>query len=319
MHSTFRWRGKLYHATYKGHIPADLLISLVSGLSRIIVLGYSCVHEESDAEVPYDHTHFAWLWASAVDLIGCHLMDVMHGGMRVHPNIECKRSLLWMELVFTKYHAGHKVGADGKTTFVEPVAGPWQKLPAGLEWSEFILTEVQAAPDLLAGCVAAGIRPRSVSDVLILQSRKRPDPFDHNYSRATFKSIDLPATFTSRVHGTLQIYGDVGLGKTEWACAQFENPLLVTTRDTLKAFKPGFHDGIVLDKMRFNDWTVTDAEQLTEYHQPVQIKVLYGKADIPKRTLKIVVTNAKDVWPIDTFGQIVGRRVSQLEIKSAMF
>lgn len=314
MNSNFRWRGRLYHATYKGHIPPAALVSLVKNLSGIRVLGTSCVHEESDAEAPYDHTHFAWVWERAVDLSGCHLMDVTHGGTRVHPNIESKKSLAWIERVFTQYHAGHKTGDDGKPAFVEPVGGPWQALPAEFEWSEYTLTEVQDAPDLLTGCVVAGIRPRSVSDVLLLQSHKCPAPFDHTFPRSAFKLPNLPTDFTSRKHGALQIYGAVNLGKTEWACAQFENPLLVTTRDKLKSFKAGFHDGIVLDKIIFNDWSVTDAEQLTEYCQPVQIKVRYGIAEIPKYTLKIIVTNKKDVWPVDPFGQIVGRRVSQLEI-----
>ena len=315
----FRWRGRLYHATYKGHIDAAMLRARLGCISSVPVLGWSCVHEESDAEAPYAHTHFAWVWERAVDLQGCHLMDVNDGGVTVHPNIETKKSIAWMELVFTRYHAGHKHGADGKPTFTAPVAGPWQQLPAAFEWSDYILSEVSSSPDLQAGCALAGIRPKTVNDVLALQSHKRPAPFDHNYSRDQFKPLALPAEFVSRQHGTLQIYGGVGLGKTEWACAQFDNPLLVTTRDGLRGFKPGVHDGIVLDKMLFNDWTVTDAEALTDWTQPAQIKCRYHFANIPKRTVKIVVTNRKDAWPTDPFGQLVGRRISQLEIKNRLY
>ena len=315
----FRWRGKLYHLTYKGHIPPILLRARVLNLSTIRVIGISCVHETSDAEAPYDHTHFAWIWERAVDLVGCDKMDVHFGGARVHPHIQTSKSLAWMERVFTQYHRGFKASADGKLAFSEPADGPWQELPAEFEWSEYIVSEVQESSDLQSGCAAAGIRPRSVSDVMLLQNNKRPAAFDHNFDRASFKPLSLPTEFTSREMGTLQIYGPVRLGKTEWACAQFDNPLLVTSRDVLKEFRPGFHDGIVLDKMLFRDWAVCDAEQLTEYNQDVRLKCRYGTARIPKRTPKIVVTNEKDAWPLDPHGQLVGRRVVQLEITFRLY
>ena len=316
----FRWRGRLYHATYKGFIAADVLVARLSSVSSIPVVGWSCVHEDSDAEVPYSHTHFAWIWARAVDLTGCDLMDVFDNGGRVHPNIENKKSIAWMEKLFIQYHAGHKLdGETGKLAFIPPVDGPWQKLPADFEWSEYIVSDVQDSPDLRAGCAVAGIRPKSVADVHLLQVHKRPAPFDHNFGRDAFKALALPQSFTARQLGTLHIYGAVNLGKTEWACAQFDNPLLVTSRDVLCDFLPGIHDGIVLDKMLFNDWTVVDCEALTDYTQPAAIKCRYKPARIPKRTPKIVVTNTKDAWPKDPFGQLVGRRVVQMEIKDRLY
>lgn len=316
--SQFRWRGRFYHLTYRGHISPQALLLLLASISRVKVLGTSIVHEESDAEAPYDHTHFAWLWEKAVDLVGCGIMDIFHSGSMVHPNIETKKSIQWIERLFVQYHAGHKTGADGKPKYVKPIA-LMQELPQCFEWGDYITTEVMEAPDLLSGVCAAGIRPKTVSDVHLLQQHKRPAPFDHNYTRNMFKPQQLPQAFEMREVGSLQIHGAVRLGKTEWACAQFDNPLLVTSRDTLKDFRPGLHDGIVIDKMVFNDWTVTDAEALTDWTQPAQIKCRYGVAKIPKRTPKIIVTNARDVWPTDPFGQIVGRRVAQMHVTVPMF
>ena len=67
-------------------------------------------------------------------------MDVTVGNARVHPNIESKKSVTWIERVFVVYHAGHKVGVDGKLSFVEPAAGPWQELPQSFEWADYIVT-----------------------------------------------------------------------------------------------------------------------------------------------------------------------------------
>ena len=309
---SFRWRSTAYHLTYAGHIPRDVLLALLTTLSSIPIVGWSIVHETSDAEAQYDHTHLAWLWKRAVNLSGAQLMDIRYNGVLIHPNIVTKRSLQWVQRIFTLYHHGHKEGSD---KVVPPVAGPWQELPQSFDWTEFISTEVSNAPDLLAGVHIAGVAVRSVSDVLLLQTHKRPAPFEHNYTHDQFRPISLPPSFGSSM-GTLQIYGDVNLGKTEWACAQFDNPCYTTSRQGLKDFKPHFHDGIVIDKMVFDDWTVTDCEALTDYTQPAQIKVLYGIVKIPKHTKKIIVTNHQNVWPRDPFGQLVGRRVAQMHIST---
>ena len=46
----FRWRGRLYHLTYKGHIAHDTLVAHLGNVTSIKALGWSCVHEESDTE-----------------------------------------------------------------------------------------------------------------------------------------------------------------------------------------------------------------------------------------------------------------------------
>ena len=313
----YRWRSKYYHLTYAGHIDKDLLLAKLRSITTTMVLGTSIVHESSDSEAPYDHTHFAWLFKTAVDLRGSRIMDIQTANGAIHPHILTKKSVPWMAQIFTKYHCGHKAGSGGG--FVAPVAGPWQNLPQCFEFDQYTLTEVAEAPDLMSGVLAAGVTARSVSDVLLLQNAKRPPPFDHNFAATSFLPLILPPLYAGGHLGTLHIYGPIRLGKTEWACAQFENPLLVTTRDALRDFIPNYHDGIVLDKMLFNDWTVTDCESLTDYTQPATIKVRYGNAKIPKRTRKIVVTNEKNAWPSDPHGQLVGRRVSQLHITSRTY
>lgn len=312
--SAFRWRARLWHLTYKGHIPAEQLLAqlmAVSGSRR--VLGSSIVHETSDAEAPFDHTHFAWMWEQDPNLCGAHLMDMEHEGQSVHPHAVHKKSIKWMETVFTRYHHGHKADACGKLTFVRPAAGPWQQLPQEFEWNEVLLTEVSNAPDLVEGAQIAGIGVRSMHDVQLLQNAKRSLPFEHNFDRSSFKQLELPIAFMSRTVGTLHIYGEINLGKTEWACAQFENPLYVTERNQLLDFRAGWHDGIVIDKLLpRNAFTLDECEALTDFTQPAAIKCLFRVARVPKRTPKIFVTNAEAAWPQDPMGRIVGRRVAQL-------
>ena len=123
----FRWRSRWWHLTYAGHIDPDVLLRLllsVSASATLRVNGSSIVHERSDVDAPYDHTHFAWMWETAPNLRGAHLMDADVAGVRDHPHAESRKSLKWMETVFTQYHVGHKTAASGKPVVIAPVAGP---------------------------------------------------------------------------------------------------------------------------------------------------------------------------------------------------
>ena len=317
----FRWRARAWHLTYAGHVPPEMLLLLLAAATSVPVLCWSIVHEVSDAEAPYDHTHLAWLWAGPVNLHGSRIMDVVVNGRAVHPHAEHRKSLPWLQGIFERYHHGHKAcGRGGKSKFVQPHAGPWQVTSPGFEWHACIITEVSEAIDLIEGAQIAGVQIRSMHDVLLAQNHKRPLPFDHNFERSSFLSLDLPEEFTSRAVGTLQIWGKRGLGKTEWTLSQFENPLYVTQRNLLLDFRPGWHDGIVIDKLLPREaFSLYECEGLTDYTQPAAIKCLYKVAQIPKRTPKIVVTNVRDAWPQDPDEILVGRRVAQLHVTAKMY
>ena len=154
---TFRWRSRAWHLTYRGHVPPERLLSLLFSSTSIRAIGTSIVHEHSDAEVPYPHTHMAWLWERAPNLHGARLFDVVLDGCVVHPHAVHKKSLRWLQHIFAHYHHGHKATAAGKHAFVAPTAGPWQVLPPGFEWNDAILTEVSEASDLIEGAQLADV------------------------------------------------------------------------------------------------------------------------------------------------------------------
>jgi hypothetical protein len=251
-------------------------------------------------------------------------MDVVVDNSVVHPHMVYKKSLKWLQHLFTRYHHGHKSTAAGRPTFVSPLAGPWQVLPPAFEWNDAILTEVNDAADLVEGAQLAGVGVRSLHDVLLLQQAKRPRCFEHNFARGSFLPLALPEAFTTRAVGTLHIWGAVRLGKSEWALAQFDNPLYVTERNDLLDFRAGWHDGIVIDKLKPCErppagFTLAECEKLTDFTLPASIKCLYKTARIPRGVPKIVVSNVCDVWPADPEGQIVGRRVAQLHICERLY
>ena len=93
----FRWRARAWHLTYAGHVPPEMLLLLLAAATSVPVLCWSIVHEVSDAEAPYDHTHLAWLWAGPVNLHGSRIMDVVVNGRAVHPHAEHRKSLPWLQ------------------------------------------------------------------------------------------------------------------------------------------------------------------------------------------------------------------------------
>ena len=66
-------------------------------------------------------------------------------------------------------------------------------------------------------------------------------------------------------------------------------------------------------------FALAECERLTDFTLPATIKCLYRTARIPRGVRKIVVSNLRDVWPEDPEGQIVGRRVVQLQIGMRLY
>ena len=89
---SFRWCARAWHLTYAGHVPPQVLLLLLAAATSVKVLGTSIVHEVSDAEVPYDQTHFSWLWAGPVNLHGAHIMDAFGLGRTIHPHVRSTAS-----------------------------------------------------------------------------------------------------------------------------------------------------------------------------------------------------------------------------------
>lgn len=87
------------------------------------------------------------------------------------------------------------------------------------------------------------------------------------------------------------VVGNAGIGKTEWALAHFERPLLVNDIDKLKGFDPERFDGIVFDDMGFEHWPVQCQIHITDWTQPRDIRCRFFNGTIPAKTRKIFCCN----------------------------
>ena len=327
----FRWRAKRFHLTYKSLITKDVLLSLLTAFTTAIgnnVLAWSIVHEMGNTDYDYEHTHLAWIWRDVPNARGSRRMDFQsEGGQWIHPNIGINSAINWMKHIFLRYHFGYKKDPiTGKEVYKAPIAGPWQEFPPNWQWNVYTVEEVANAPNLIAGVNMAGITPRSVGDVSLLQKAAKHRRIEEcmsqgsHYTRDQFRQdLDLPTEWVNGTINCLQIWGPVNTGKTNWALAQFERPLHVTSKDALRYLTPE-HDGIVFDKMTFtSDWTLDQCEVITDFEHAGTFHIRYDIVVIFARLKKIVVTNQKNVWPSDPDNRLVGRRVVQYEVTEKLF
>lgn len=220
----FRWRGKMYHLTYKGHIRAfDLLDLAEKELGKL--LAYSVVWEAPEKKgvregLPYNHTHFLFWLVDPPDKIGERKMDYKD----VHPNIQTRSSKKWFWHVYKIYHWKDPVGPIWNEEIPQ-----WEPLQHADEIPQDMAAEAidiaLAAPTLADACKELEIVPKSVSDVhCVRQNNKRKwtpmeIEFTENWieSDVTKQIDEWFRTAKKGVRGNgLLVIGRAKLGKTEY-------------------------------------------------------------------------------------------------------
>lgn len=103
------------------------------------------------------------------------------------------------------------------------------------------------------------------------------------------------------------IWGEPGIGKTQYALAHFEKPLLVSHMDDLGNLTED-HDGIVFDDMSFNHMPRTGQIHLVD-NLTRSIHIRYKTATIPAGIKRIFTTNEKDGAIMLTQDGAIRRRI----------
>lgn len=109
------------------------------------------------------------------------------------------------------------------------------------------------------------------------------------------------------------LWGLPGVGKTSFAIAHFENPLVVRHLDQLLQLSEE-HDGIIFDDMDFRHLPRTTQIHLVDIELDSSIHCRYNCAVIPKNTKKIICTNELQGECIAIDDGAVKRRVTVTEV-----
>lgn len=275
--ANFRFRQRGAHLTYKSHIAFDIIKSKLAevGGADNPIKWYSIVHErgqpDGESHERYDHTHVAWQWEKAVDKSNARIFDITSGEEAIHPHIQLFSNQAHMQQIYDDYH--HK----------EPVE--LEQSEDGPTPSVSFIEQIVRAPTLYAACEIAGVEIRSVNDIKLLRDDKPlPEEYTHLYPDTEWL---LDAPFTRCCY----IWGATGTGKTQWAVHQFNRPLVVSTRDSLRHFRRDLHDGIVFDDIDFSTWEREELIHLFDWDIERTIRCRYSDATIPRFTKKVVTSN----------------------------
>lgn len=104
------------------------------------------------------------------------------------------------------------------------------------------------------------------------------------------------------------LWGPTNIGKTCFAKAHFNNPLLVSHMDDLLEFTSD-HDGIIFDDMSFRHMPRSTQIHITDTDEDRSLHCRYRCAEIPAGTKKIFCTNEEGGFCLDLNDPAVMRRV----------
>ncbi len=125
---------------------------------------------------------------------------------------------------------------------------------------------------------------------------------------------------------TIILWGESGIGKTQWALSFFKKPLLVSEKDQLGLFDNSY-DGIIFDDMNFTGdaeskkgaWPEHNQIHLVDQDNTRAIRIRYQDAIIPAHTKKIITTNVENGWVVALDVPAIRRRTQVIHLKKFAF
>ncbi len=217
-----------------------------------------------------------------------------------------------------KYCAGL---SEGKTANKINEWGTRPKEPKEKGLGDVPYCEALAAPTIREGiAIIKEKKPRDycLHGESIERNLKRAkiEPFLHKFSPDSFTTPLQP------LDKSTLLYGDTNIGKTHYAAAHFQNPLVCSHMDNLKSLSPD-HDGVIFDDMSFKHWPIESVIHLVDIEFARTINVRYGTVHIPASTRKIFTHNTRNPFYGDTIDPeqsgAVDRRMNVVHIHNKLF
>jgi hypothetical protein len=110
------------------------------------------------------------------------------------------------------------------------------------------------------------------------------------------------------------LWGEAGIGKTEYAKHLLPNALFASHLDDLGGYNCDY-DGIIFDDMKFLHLPRTAQIHLVDIDNDRSVHIRYKVARIPAHTKKIFLTNETDGYIFDIHDAAIRRRVNVIKLE----
>jgi hypothetical protein len=129
---------------------------------------------------------------------------------------------------------------------------------------------------------------------------------------------DFEWTIDEDIH-SLILWGNSGIGKTEFAKALLPGALFVSHIDDLRLYDAKKYTGIIFDDMNFTHMPRNAQIHLTDWDNARSIHIRYNTAFIPANTKKIFTCNDYNGTIFDLNDAAVSRRVRIMHLKDPVW
>lgn len=115
-------------------------------------------------------------------------------------------------------------------------------------------------------------------------------PYEHRFTQEDFECP--PLSLEDKKIPQL-FWGPSGVGKTQYALAQFKRPFLVRHIDKLKELTPDY-DGIVFDDLSFTHWPISNVIHLLDIEEESDVHCRNTCGTIPRDMARIFTHNTEN-------------------------
>lgn len=135
--------------------------------------------------------------------------------------------------------------------------------------------------------------------------------------RVSYEIESFPESWRNiEMKDTNILWGESGIGKTQFVKALVPNILMVSHIDELLTFKPELYDGILFDDMSFTHLPRTAQIHLVDSDDDRAIHCRYNVAHIPAGTRKFFTTNEFEGRIFDIDDGAIARRVNIVRLEA---